>query len=126
MRTGNIKLFLLTILLIGGCKKDELDPVSSFQRLASSNERLALNYNSTFYSSVLNAAKSIAAPFLIQQGYITSTGVTVNGNTLVQDGIVYTVSQSYQNPSTSPLYYLYSADYSGYGISVFSSVWPNK
>lgn len=127
MKTSHYCLFVLMITITAACNKEDLPTVNNLpENPAASSERLASNYNSAFYTTVLSAAQGIANPFLIQQGYITSTGVTVNGNTLTQDGIVYTVSQSYQNPSTSALYYLYSADYGSYGISSFSPVWPTK
>ncbi|MFP5043025.1 cohesin domain-containing protein [Parasediminibacterium sp. JCM 36343] len=81
-------------------------------------------YNDTFYNTVLQAAKGIAQPFLLQQGYFSLPGVTVVDTSLVYKGVKYPTSEKYLNPATG--YYLASSLYGTYGISNFSTVWPNR
>jgi hypothetical protein len=122
------KLFLPALfasVLILGCRKAEIETYSCSSKANESNlseRQINKAYNKAFYTTVLDAAKGIAKPFLLVQGYVTLPGVTVNGNSYIQNGISYTVSQSYQNPSTSMLYYIYAADYNTYHITSFSSI----
>lgn len=82
------------------------------------------SYNDSFYNSVLEAAIGIAQPYLLQQKYYTMPGVTVNGNSLIYNGVTYPVTESYFNPGTG--YYIPSSLYSQYGISNFKSIWPTQ
>jgi len=83
------------------------------------------NYNDSFYTSVLSSAMGIAQPFLLQQGYITMSGVTVSDTSLVYDGVKYPVSQAYNTNRTtgSDGFYISPTQYSYYGISNFKSIW---
>ena len=81
-------------------------------------------YNAALYPTVLAAAKGVATPFLLQQGYLQMTGVTVTDTTLHYGSAAYTVQELYQNPSAG--YYLPAAQYGTYGISHFAGIWPQQ
>ncbi len=82
------------------------------------------SYNDSFYNSVLEAASSIAQPYLLHQGFYTMQGVTVSGSSILYNGVTYPVSESYFNPGTG--YYIASSSYAQYGISNFSTIWPTR
>lgn len=81
-------------------------------------------YNSALYPTVLTAAKGVAKPFLLQQGYERMTGVTVTDTTLHTGTAHYKVEQLYQNPSAG--YTLPAAQYAAYGITTFAALWPQQ
>jgi hypothetical protein len=81
-------------------------------------------YNSALYPTVLTAAKGVAKPFLLQQGYDRMNGVTVTDTTLHTATTQYPVEQGYQNPSAG--YTLPAAQYAAYGITPFASLWPQQ
>jgi hypothetical protein len=85
-------------------------------------DTLLSGYDSTFYSSVLSAARGVAIPFLLRQVYLAAPGVTAGDSSLTYDGVSYHVRQEYLNPATG--YYITSSQYSSYGITGFSTIWP--
>ena len=82
-------------------------------------------YNNKIYSSVIDAAKTIARPFLLQQAYMSASGITVVDTSLIFNGVTYPVSQTY-NINRSSGFYIPSAVYGNYGINNFKVVWPTK
>ncbi len=80
-------------------------------------------YNTAFYANTLSAAKGIAQPFLLRQGYTTLSGVTVTDSTLHYGGVNYIVHQTYQNGGAG--YKIAASQYGAYGITGISNVWPN-
>jgi hypothetical protein len=82
-------------------------------------------YNNKIYSSVIDAAKSIARPFLLQQGYISTPNITVVDTSLLYKGIKYPVSQAY-NINRNSGFYISSSLYKSYDINNFKVVWPIK
>ncbi|MFP5042744.1 hypothetical protein [Parasediminibacterium sp. JCM 36343] len=129
---------LLIVVCVASCTKATTDAISVAPSAVSqhSNNKttfsvsttpasfISTQYNDTFYGSVLEAAKGIAEPFLLQQGYFTLSGLTVSGTNLIYGGVTYNTSQYYQNPTTG--YYVPLSSYSTYGISNFSAVWPTQ
>lgn len=88
--------------------------------------QLLNGYNQRFYPTVFDAAEGVAMPFLLQQGYKTMTGVTIEQDTLlVYNGTTYYLTNRYQNPEkgNGNNYYLTSKDYSSYQIDIFKNVW---
>ena len=92
--------------------------------LFAQNDSLIPNYNSTFYTSVLPAAKGVAMPFLVDQKYATIAGASVVDSTINYDGSHYHIHNYYLNPTTN--YYVAGSQYSAYDISSFSSIWPTQ
>jgi len=82
-------------------------------------------YNSVLYSTVIDAAKKIASPFLLQQGYLSDPSIAVLDTSLIYKGVTYPVSQSY-NINRKSGFYLTSSVYSNYGINNFHIVWPTE
>lgn len=90
------------------------------------NSQLLTGYNQRFYPTVFDAAEGVAMPFLLQQGYKTMTGVTVEQDTLlIYNGTTYYITNKYQNPEkgNENNYYLLAKDYPGYQIDIFKNVW---
>jgi len=92
--------------------------------LFSQNDSLIPNYNGTFYSSVLPAAKGVAMPFLVDQKYFSIAGASVIDSTINYAGSHYHIHNYYLNPATN--YYVASSQYSAYDISSFSGIWPTQ
>jgi hypothetical protein len=82
-------------------------------------------YNNKLYSSVIDAAKTIARPFLLQQGYLSAPGITILDTSLIYKGVTYLVSQVY-NIDRSSGFYIPSSVYSNYDINNFKIIWPIK
>jgi hypothetical protein len=95
----------------------------SFSHYAQTDS-LFPNYNSSFYPSILQAAKEIAIPFLVQQKYVSVAGVTVVDSTIMYKGVSYQIHDYYFNPGTG--YYVSSTQYANYDITDFSSIWPTQ
>ena len=111
---------LLFLCVLGNASTTSL----RFADTAINPPLITSSYNESFYNSVLEAASSIAQPYLLQQNYYTMPGVTVSGSSLLYNGVTYPVSESYFNPGTG--YYIASSLYGQYGISNFKSIWPNQ
>ena len=79
------------------------------------------HYNNTYYNSVLEAAKGLAQPYLLQQGFYTLPGVTINGDSLVYNNISYAVNESYSEGSE---YYIEDTLYSYLGVDSLKYLWP--
>ncbi len=92
--------------------------------VAAQTDSLFTGYNSTFYPSVLLAAKGVARPFLLMQKYTTLSGASISDSTISYKGARYMVHDYYLNPTTA--YYVKSSQYSAYDISGFSTIWPTQ
>lgn len=73
------------------------------------------SYTPGYYTTVLDAAAGIAAPFLVQQKNQTFPGINVTGKQVFYNGNAFTVSTHYINPGDG--YYIPTPD-------AFSNVWP--
>ena len=82
-------------------------------------------YNNKLYNSVIDAARTIARPFLLQQGYLSTPAITVLDTSLIYNGVTYPVSQAY-NISRNSGFYIPSSVYTNYGIRNFKIIWPTK
>ncbi|RYD52358.1 MAG: T9SS type A sorting domain-containing protein [Sphingobacteriales bacterium] len=91
---------------------------------AQAQTGLLPGYNSALYPTVLAAARGVAKPFLLQQGYDRMNGVTVTDTILHSSTVNYPVEQLYQNPSAG--YTLPAAQYASYGITPFTTLWPQQ
>jgi hypothetical protein len=101
-------IFLLTILFNPG----------------RSEAQLLSGYNQQFYTSVFDAAEGIAMPFLLQQGFMTMSGVQIYNDTmLLYNGQVYPIMSNYRNPEPTNGYYLTLSQYPEYQIQIFTNVW---
>ena len=78
-------------------------------------------YNNAFYNSVLEAAQGLAQPYLLQQGYISLPGVTVNGNNLVYNNDTFGIDESYNQ--SAAYYYVRDTQYAYYGVGAASKLW---
>lgn len=96
---------------------------------AQSVTPLLPDYNNAFYPTVLESAIGVGRPFLLQQGYLQMSGVTVSDTSLIYNNQVYKVHEQYVNPASRLCvnngYYICSRYYHDYGIEVSQSVlWP--
>ncbi len=96
-----------------------------------STAQLLPAYNNAFYNSVLSAAEGVGEPFLLLQGYTFLKGVKVpqpSSGKLIYHNHVYYVNEKYINPGpgTDNVYYLNHTNYKVYGITDFSSTWPQQ
>ena len=82
-------------------------------------------YNNKLYNSVIDAARTIARPFLLQQGYLSTPAITVLDTSLIYNGVTYPVSQAY-NINRNSGFYIPSSVYTNYGIRNFKIIWPTK
>lgn len=112
-----MKKFLLFILLV------------LFSSSFNLNAQLLPGYNGSIYTNVLNATIGVGKPFLLQQKYLTMTGVTiVNDSILSYAGHLYYIHNKYQNtaPPDTVNYYVPDSTYARYNISIFKNVWPTR
>lgn len=96
---------------------------------ANAYSQIIQGYNPALYNSVLLAAQGVAKPFLLQQGFITTPGLTViNDTTMLYQGNYYYTRSKYQNPVIPDTnnYYLPESVYSIYEINIFRNLWQNK
>lgn len=96
--------------------------VATSWAFAASAQTLLPGFNGAFYTNAFTAAKSVAMPFLLRQGYATIAGVTVTDSTLHHAGNAYVVHQTYQNGGMG--YTVPASQYGAYGLSGVSAVWP--
>jgi hypothetical protein len=75
------------------------------------------SYNSGSFTTVLDAASAVAEPFLVQQGNVTISGVTVSGSQVDYNNQVFTIANHYINPD-KPSYYTATPQ-------AFAQVWPS-
>ena len=78
-------------------------------------------YNNAYYNSVLEAAQGLAQPYLLQQGYISLPGVTVNGNNIVYNNDTFGIDESYNQ--SAAYYYVRDTQYAYYGVNAASKLW---
>ena len=137
-----MKLYPLIVLLLlvemMGCGNKNYPTVSSSDAnnkskatVEASEPFRTYNYNTTFYPTILEAAKGVAQPFLLQQGYLKIPGVTVSDTNLVYEGEIYPVFQQYWNPAKDPAkafhrYTIKETDYSKYNAGNLIDVWPKS
>lgn len=131
-------VFVLVAGLVMSCGKKSYPTATANSTAVKSNDALVAsepfrtaNYNNTFYPSVLEAAKGVAQPFLLQQGYLKIPGVTVNDTNLIYEGESYHVFQQYWNPAKDPAkayhkYTIKEAEYSKYNAGNLLDVWPKS
>ena len=117
--TFRTSIVFLILLVSSMCKAEVV-----LQDTAVNPPLFTSSYNDTFYNSVYAAAVGIAQPYLLQQGYHTMTGVTVNGLNLIYNGNTYPITEEYFNPGTG--YYISDTAYATYGISNFTKIWPTR
>ncbi|MFP5041222.1 hypothetical protein [Parasediminibacterium sp. JCM 36343] len=135
-------LSVITIFSMYSCGSKNYPAASPAEKTpAKLNETLVSNtqigsfspekYNSAFYPTVLDAAKGIGAPFLIQQGYLKVPGITLQDSSFDYNGATYQTRQRYWNPhkedeADMPSYYVKASAYANYGADNLQSIWPNK
>ena len=132
---GVVVLVLVGMIACGKKSYPAVDtsnsPVKSNGSMETSEPFRTYNYNTMFYPTVLDAARGVAQPFLLQQGYLKLPGVTVNDTNLVYQGESFHVFQKYWNPAKDPAkafhkYTIKENEYANYNAGDLVDVWPRS
>ena len=135
----NLSILLITAIMVG-CNHN-MHPLNISQKAQIASPVLASvstapsfdpnKYNTAFYPTILDAAKGIANPFLLQQGFFKLSGLTVNDTNLLYNGNTFHVSQQYWNPAKDPSkafhdYTVKADNYEKYNLHNISNIWPRS